>query len=54
MRELEKEGVFRKFHETFYTTVGNGTSVGNARRFGAEIAQKLKNDNVDAVIVTST
>jgi glycine reductase len=54
MRELEKEGVFRKFHETFYATVGNGTSVGNARRFGAEIAQKLRNDNVDAVIVTST
>lgn len=54
MRALEKEGVFRKFHEKFYTTVGNGTSVGNAKRFGAEIAQKLKNDNVDAVIVTST
>ncbi len=54
MRDLEKEGVFAKFHEKFYTTVGNGTSVGNARRFGAEIAQKLKDDNVDAVIVTST
>ncbi len=54
MRALEKEGVFRKFHETFYTTVGNGTSVGNARRFGAEIVQKLKDSNVDAVIVTST
>ncbi len=53
MRELEKEGVFRKFHETFYATVGNGTSVGNVR-FGAEIAQKPSNDNVDAVIVTST
>jgi len=54
MRALEKEGVFKKFHEKFYTTVGNGTSVSNAKRFGTEIAQKLKNDNVDAVIVTST
>jgi glycine reductase len=54
MRDLEKEGVFKKFHETFYSTVGNGTSVANARRFGTEIAQKLKNDNVDAVILTST
>lgn len=54
MRDLEKEGAFKKFHETFYATVGNGTSVGNARRFGTEIAQKLKDANVDAVIVTST
>ena len=54
MRELEKEGVFRKFHETYYSTVGNGTSVANASRFGSEIAQKLKEQNVDAVIVTST
>jgi len=54
MRELEKEGVFKKFHETYYATVGNGTSVGNAKKFGAEIAQKLKDANVTAVIVTST
>lgn len=54
MRTLEKEGVFRKFHEKFYTTVGNGTSVASAKSFGAEIARKLRNDNVDAVIVTST
>jgi glycine reductase len=51
---LKRRVSSRKFHETFYATVGNGTSVGTARRFGAEIAQKLRNDNVDAVIVTST
>jgi len=28
--------------------------VGNAKKFGAEIAQKLKDANVTAVIVTST
>ena len=54
MRLLEKEGVFKKFHETFYTTVGNGTSVANAKKFGTEIVGKLKRDGVDAVIVTST
>lgn len=54
MRQLEKEGVFKKFHEKFYTTVGNGTSVGNTKRFGEEIVGKLKKDGVDAVIVTST
>jgi len=54
MRELEKEGVIGKFHEIYYSTVGNGTSVANASRYGREIAQKLKDHNVDAVIVTST
>lgn len=54
LREMEKEGVFKKLHNKFYTTVGNGTAVASAKRFGAEIAQKLKKDGVDAVILTST
>jgi glycine reductase len=54
MRELANEGVIGRFHETYYSTVGNGTSVDNASRYGSEIAQKLKDHNVDAVIVTST
>jgi glycine reductase len=54
MRDLEKEGVFKKLHNKFYTTVGNGTSVANAKRFGAEIADKLVADGVTAVILTST
>ncbi len=54
MRQLEKEGVFKKLHEKFYATVGNGTSVGNTKKFGEEIVGKLKKDGVDAVIVTST
>ena len=54
MRDMEKEGVFKKLHEKFYTTVGNGTAVASARKFGAEIAKKLKADKVDAVILTST
>ena len=54
MREMEKEGVFKKLYGKFFTTVGNGTPVANAKRFGAEIAAKLKKDGVDAVILTST
>jgi len=54
LREMEAEGVFKKLHETYYTTVGNGTPVANAKRFGAEIGQKLKRAGVDAVILTST
>ena len=54
LRDMEKEGVFKKLHNKFYTTVGNGTSVANAKRFGKEIVGKLVNDGVTAVILTST
>ncbi len=54
LRDLEKEGVIGKLHEMWYATVGNGTSVANARRFGQEIGQKLKDAQVQAVILTST
>lgn len=54
MRDLEKEGVIGKFHEKYYATVGNGTAVASAKKFGAEIGKRLKADGVDAVILTST
>lgn len=54
MREFEREGRIGKLHNYFYTTVGNGTSVANAKRFAAEYAQKLLKANVNAVIMTST
>lgn len=54
LRDLEREKVFRKLHDRYYATVGNGTSIANAKKFGAEIATRLKQDGVDAVILTST
>ncbi len=54
LRDLEREGVIGKLHNNFYATVGNGTSVANAKRFGAEIANRLVADGVTAVILTST
>lgn len=54
LREMEKEGVFKKLYDHFFTTVGNGTPVANAKKFGAEIGDRLKKDGVDAVILTST
>ncbi len=54
LRDMEKEGRIGKLFNTFYTTVGNGTSVSNSRKFGAEIAMKLKNAGVSAAILTST
>lgn len=54
LRDLEKEGVIGKLHDYFYTTVGNGTSVANAKKFAAAIAEDLLAAKVDAVILTST
>ena len=53
MRKLEKEHKIGKLYDYFYATVGNGTGVANAKRFGTEIGKKL-HGKVDAVILTST
>ncbi|SKC92954.1 glycine reductase [Maledivibacter halophilus] len=54
LRDMEKEGVIGQLHRYFYTTVGNGTSVANSKKFAAEFSKELKSDGVDAVILTST
>lgn len=54
MREFEREGRIGKLHDYFYTTVGNGTAVASAKKFAAEFAKKLRDANVNAVIMTST
>ena len=54
LRDLEKEGVIGKLHRYFYTTVGNGTSVANAKKFASTFAKELVQDGVQAVILTST
>ncbi len=53
IRELEKEIGFTQY-PWYYATVGNGTSVDNARKFAKEIAVELIRDGVQAVILTST
>lgn len=54
MRDLEAEGVIGELHNKFYSTVGNGTSVANAKAYAAEIAENLISDGVQAVVLTST
>jgi glycine reductase len=54
MRDLEKEGVIGELHKYYYATVGNGTSVANAKKYAATFAQELVKDGVQAVILTST
>ena len=53
-RSLEREGRIGRLLETYYATVGNATSVDQARRFGTEIAPLLVNEGVQAVVLTST
>ncbi|CAH2212335.1 Glycine reductase complex component B subunit gamma [Tepidibacter aestuarii] len=54
LRDLEKEGVIGELHRYFYTTVGNGTSVANSKKYANEFSKELIADGVDAVILTST
>lgn len=54
LREMEQQGLIGKLHDYYYATVGNGTSVANAALYGQTIASELRNDGVDAVILTST
>lgn len=54
LRDMEEEGKIGKLHDYYYSTVGNGTSVANAKAYAQEIAQELQEDGVQAVILTST
>jgi len=54
LREMEAKGEIGSLHEYWYATVGNGTSVASSKKFAAEIVPYLKEDGVDAVILTST
>lgn len=54
LRALEKAGVVGKLHNCFVSTSGLVNPLANSRRLGREIAEKLKAEGVDAVILTST
>ena len=53
-RELEGEGVFGGLADYFISTTGTGTSTDNARRFALDFIPKLLEDQISAVILTST
>lgn len=54
IRRRVNEGKIGGLLNTLYSTTGNGTSLKNSMRYGAEIAKKLTDKNVKAVILTST
>lgn len=53
MQRLEKEGFIGEFFKDIYVTVGNSMPVTRAEEFGQEIAQSLKDSNVQGAILTS-
>lgn len=54
LRALEKEGIIGKVHDQFLSTSGLSNPLSNTRRLGREMAEKVKQEGVDAVILTST
>ena len=54
LRKLEKQGVFGKLYDYFFTTTGTGTATNNAKRFAEEFLPTLKQDGIDAVLMVST
>jgi len=52
--KLKNEGVIKDIYPYLTTTTGNSTSVADATRMGKEIAEKLVEDGVNGVILTST
>ena len=54
LREMERSGVIGKLHDEFLSTCGRSNPLSNTRRLGREMAEKIKKDGVDAVILTST
>ena len=54
LSDMAKEGKIGGLYKYFYTTVGNGTSVANAKGFAENFSKELVADGVTAVILTST
>lgn len=54
LRKMEKEGKIGSLHKYYYATVGNGTAVASAKKYGEAIVKELIADGVQAVILTST
>lgn len=52
--EMESKGIIGKLHRKYLYTTGNITSLGNAARFGKEMAEYMKEHSIDAAILTST
>ena len=53
MLQLEQEGVIGELFKEIYVTVGNSMAVDRASEFGKQIAESLKENEIDGIIMTS-
>ena len=53
-RSLERDGLIGRLFPFWFCTMGNNTTLENARRFGAGIAGELRAGGADGVILTAT
>ena len=54
VRRLEHAGEVGSVYPWFFSTTGNGTAVGDAKRFGAEMARELRANDVQGVLLVAT
>ena len=54
LRQMERDGVIASIYPHVFSTVGNGTTVTNAKRMGSEIAQEFKEAGVRAALLVAT
>jgi glycine reductase len=54
MRELERQGTFRRLYPWFFSTSGVGTAVTHAARMGSEMAEELRRAGVNAALLVAT
>ncbi len=54
MKDMLKQGVYGSLHPYFYSTVGTGTTEGEASRMAKEMIPLLQEDKVDAILMVST
>jgi glycine reductase len=53
-RLLEREGTIHRLYDHYYVTTGNMANIGTMSRIGAEVAQDMKSQGVQAAILTAT
>ncbi len=53
-REAERRGLFKALYPKIFSVVGGGCPVSEARRMGREIAEELKQEDVQAAVIAST
>jgi glycine reductase len=54
VRELAREGRIGDIHEDLYVTMGNVAPIARARQFGREIAEHLRKEGIEAVLLSAT